>query len=186
MNRQELCFEKAIKMIELGVVQLSEEMDVFKLTDLLIKLEEEKEYKNNKSDNLIDYNDEIVDIKDVGVMDTIDISVSGDNLFYCNDILTKNSFGLPATADFMFALITNEELEALNQILVKQLKNRYSDLNHYKRFVIGIDRSKMKLYDVEESAQTDIIDSGQEDTPPLNTFGNRENKFRKKFDGLKV
>jgi replicative DNA helicase len=99
---------------------------------------------------------------------------------------TSESFGLPATADFMFALITNEELQALNQILVKQLKNRYSDPNRYKRFVIGIDRAKMKLYDVEESAQADIIDSGQEDTPPLNSFGNRENKFRKNFDGLKV
>jgi hypothetical protein len=98
---------------------------------------------------------------------------------------TSESFGLPATADFMFALITNEELEALNQILVKQLKNRYSDPNMYKRFVIGIDRSKMKLYDVEESAQVDIVDSGQED-PPLNTFGNRERKFNKNFDGLKV
>jgi replicative DNA helicase len=99
---------------------------------------------------------------------------------------TSESFGLPATADFMFALITNEELQALNQILVKQLKNRYSDPNQYKRFVIGIDRAKMKLYDVEESAQADIIDSGQEDTPPLNSFGNRENKFRKNFDELKV
>jgi replicative DNA helicase len=99
---------------------------------------------------------------------------------------TSESFGLPATADFMFALITNEELEALNQILVKQLKNRYSDPNQYKRFVVGIDRAKMKLYDVEESAQTDIIDSGQVETPPLNTFGNRESKFRKNFDGIKV
>lgn len=98
---------------------------------------------------------------------------------------TSESFGLPATADFMFALITNEELEALNQILVKQLKNRYSDPNMYKRFVIGIDRAKMKLYDVEESAQVDIVDSGQDD-PPINTFGNRERKFNKNFDGLKV
>jgi replicative DNA helicase len=98
---------------------------------------------------------------------------------------TSESFGLPATADFMFALITNEELEALNQILVKQLKNRYSDPNMYKRFVIGIDRSKMKLYDVEESAQADIVDSGQDD-PPINTFGNREKKFNKNFNGLKV
>jgi len=99
---------------------------------------------------------------------------------------TSESFGLPATADFMFALITNEELQALNQILVKQLKNRYSDLNLHKRFVVGVDKSKMKLYDVEESAQADIVDSGQENTPPLNTFGNRENKFRKNFQGLKV
>ena len=96
---------------------------------------------------------------------------------------TSESFGLPATADFMFALVSNEELEALNQILVKQLKNRYGDPNMYKRFVLGIDRAKMRLYDVEESAQQDIADAGIPDKP-LNTFGNRER--RKDFGGLKV
>jgi replicative DNA helicase len=96
---------------------------------------------------------------------------------------TSESFGLPATADFMFALITNEELEQLNQIMVKQLKNRYSDLNYYKRFMVGVDRSKMRLYDTEQSAQNDIVDSGQVQDKPLNTFGNRE---RSKFQGLKV
>ena len=75
---------------------------------------------------------------------------------------TSESFGLPATADLMFALISTEELEGINQIMVKQLKNRYNDLNLFKRFVVGIDRSKMRLYDVEDSAQTDIVDSGQE------------------------
>lgn len=67
---------------------------------------------------------------------------------------TSESFGLPATADFMFALVSSEELESMNQIMVKQLKNRYSSIDYYKRFVIGIDRSKMTLYDVEESAQS--------------------------------
>lgn len=96
---------------------------------------------------------------------------------------TSESFGLPATADFMFALISTEELEGLNQIMVKQLKNRYSDPNGNKRFVIGIDRAKMKLYDVESSAQVDIADSGQDtEDKPLNTFGNRERKFNKKFE----
>jgi replicative DNA helicase len=98
---------------------------------------------------------------------------------------TSESFGLPATADFMFALITNEELEALGQIMVKQLKNRYSDPNYYKRFVVGVDRSKMRLYDTEQSAQSDIVDSGQPDIP-INTFGNRERKFSNNFEGLKV
>ena len=99
---------------------------------------------------------------------------------------TSESFGLPATADFMFALVTNEELEGLNQILVKQLKNRYSDPNFYKRFVVGIDRAKMRLYDAEQTAQEGLADAGQEDTPALNTFGNRERKFNGKFEGLKV
>ena len=76
---------------------------------------------------------------------------------------TSESFGLPATADLMFALISTEELEGLNQIMVKQLKNRYNDPSIFKRFVVGIDRSKMRLYDVEQSAQDDILDSGQEE-----------------------
>ena len=75
---------------------------------------------------------------------------------------TSESFGLPATADLMFALISTEEFEEQNQIMVKQLKNRYYDPTLNKRFVIGIDRSKMRLYDVEQTAQQNIMDSGQE------------------------
>jgi len=76
---------------------------------------------------------------------------------------TSESFGLPATADFMFALISTEELENLNQIMVKQLKNRYNDPTMNKRFLLGIDRAKMRLYDIEQSAQSGIVDSGQDD-----------------------
>lgn len=93
---------------------------------------------------------------------------------------TSESFGLPATADFMFALVSTEELEKLNQIQVKQLKNRYSDPNKNKRFVVGIDRGKMKLYDVENSAQGDIVDSGQSDVVDYSS------KFKKKYDALKI
>lgn len=70
---------------------------------------------------------------------------------------TSESFGLPATADFMFGLISTEELEQLGQIMVKQLKNRWGDVNAYKRFVVGIDRSKMRLFNVENAAQ-DLVD----------------------------
>ena len=97
---------------------------------------------------------------------------------------TSESFGLPATADLMFALISSEELEELGQIMVKQLKNRYSDPTMYKRFTLGIDRAKMRLYDVDQSGQDGITDSGMPDKP-LNTFGNRD-KPQKKFDGFKV
>ena len=76
---------------------------------------------------------------------------------------TSESFGLPATADLMFALISTEELEGLNQIMVKQLKNRYNDPTMFKRFVVGIDRAKMRLYDCEQKAQEDIVDSGHEE-----------------------
>ena len=92
---------------------------------------------------------------------------------------TSESFGLPATADLMFALISTEELEGLNQIMVKQLKNRYHDPTMNKRFVVGIDRGKMKLYDCEQSAQEDIVDSGQEEE-----YNKPEDKF-KKFAALK-
>ena len=71
---------------------------------------------------------------------------------------TSESFGLPATADLMFALVSTEDLEGLNQIMVKQLKNRYNDPTMNKRFVVGIDRAKMRLYDCEQSAQDDILD----------------------------
>ena len=93
---------------------------------------------------------------------------------------TSESFGLPATADLMFALISTEELEGLNQIMVKQLKNRYNDPTIFKRFVVGIDRAKMRLYDVEQSAQDNILDSGQEEE-----YVNEEKKPKKSFEGFK-
>jgi len=93
---------------------------------------------------------------------------------------TSESFGLPATADLMFALISTEELEGLGQILVKQLKNRYSDPTIHKRFVVGIDRAKMRLYDCEQSAQQDILDNTKEEE-----YDNEEKKPRKSFEGFK-
>ena len=92
---------------------------------------------------------------------------------------TSESFGLPATADLMFALISTEELEQLGQIMVKQLKNRYNDISIFKRFIVGIDRAKMRLYDCEQTAQEDILDSGQEEEY------NYEEKPKKSFDGFK-
>jgi archaellum biogenesis ATPase FlaH len=89
---------------------------------------------------------------------------------------TSESFGLPATADLMFALIATEELDELNQVMVKQLKNRYNDPTKYKRFVIGIDRARMKLYDVEESAQSDIMSDMKIPDKPIATWGDNENK----------
>ena len=88
---------------------------------------------------------------------------------------TSESFGLPATADLMFALISTEELEGLNQIMVKQLKNRYNDPTIFKRFVVGVDRAKMRLYDCEQKAQDDILDNGMEEE-----YNNEEKKTPKK------
>jgi len=109
---------------------------------------------------------------------------------------TSESFGLPATADFMVALISTEELEELGQVMVKQLKNRYGDPNTYKRFVVGIDRSKMRLFDCEQEAQEDL---GYDDSKPMfdrSDFGGRQREDdmsqwatkkmgRKDFSGVK-
>ena len=104
---------------------------------------------------------------------------------------TSESFGLPATVDFMIGLSSSEELEELGQIMVKQLKNRYGDPNLYKRFVVGVDRSKMRLFDVEQTAQDDLVD----DKPVMDKtkFGEedyersrKKPKFdRSKFEGFK-
>jgi len=96
---------------------------------------------------------------------------------------TSESFGLPATADLMFALISTEELEELGQILVKQLKNRYNDPTTHKRFVVGIDRAKMRLYDVEQSAQKDILDSGKEEEYDYEE--SQKSSLKQKFGGFK-
>ena len=88
---------------------------------------------------------------------------------------TSESFGLPATADFMFALISNEELDQMGQIMVKQLKNRYNDPTIHKKFVVGIDRAKMRLYDVEQTAQDQILD-----TEPTVKYNSEEPKFKTK------
>jgi len=95
-------------------------------------------------------------------------------------LLTSESFGLPATADLMFALISTEELEALNQILVKQLKNRYNDPTVRKRFVVGIDRAKMRLYDCEQNAQQDMVDNGSS-----KDYNDKEENVKKSFEGFK-
>jgi len=90
---------------------------------------------------------------------------------------TSESFGLPATADLMLALISNEEMEELGQIMIKQLKNRYNDPTMYKRFVVGIDRAKMRLYDCDQGAQDGIIDAGDIE-PATDT--------KKTFEGFKI
>ena len=100
---------------------------------------------------------------------------------------TSESFGLPATADFMFAIISTEELEQLNQLMVKQLKNRYNDPTQHKRFMIGVDRAKMRLYDVEGSAQLNVTDSGIDlDEETLEDYSFNKMFKQKDFSGIKI
>ena len=87
---------------------------------------------------------------------------------------TSVSFVLPATADFMFALTTSEEMDELDQVMIKQLKNRYNDPTHLRRLVRGNDRSKMRLYDVEDSAQDELFDSPDNDNERESKFGGWE------------
>ncbi len=95
---------------------------------------------------------------------------------------TSESFGLPATADLMFALISSEDLESMGQIMVKQLKNRYNDPSYYKRFTVGVDRAKMKLYDVEQSAQQGLADAGHQGVGANNKIKHE----KKNFEGFKI
>jgi hypothetical protein len=99
---------------------------------------------------------------------------------------TSESFGLPATADFMFALISSEELEELDQMVVKQLKNRYNDPTIFKRFVIGVDRSRMKLYDCEQEAQEELFENtGVDDSIPVHDRGRNDGQ-RRDYSSFKV
>lgn len=124
--------------------------------------------------------EKITKIEKVGVDKTIDIEVTGNHLFFANNILTHNSssdveltdtsesFGLPATCDLMVALISTEQLESQNQIMVKQLKNRYNDPAMNKRFAVGVDRSKMRLYDLEDPTHGLVADSHVAVAPAVN------------------
>lgn len=122
---------------------------------------------------------------DVPILTATQVTRGGYNSSDVELTDTSESFGLPATADLMFALIASEELDELNQLMVKQLKNRYADPSNYKRFVIGVDRSKMKLYNVEESAQEGLTDAGQDDVPAFDKgdFG-KGLKRERKFEGF--
>lgn len=141
--------------------------------------------------------DEIVSITKLDIRKTIDIEVSGNHLFYANGILTHNStgdveltstsesMGSAHTADAIFALITSEELDSMGQLMIKQLKNRWGDLSYYRRFVVGIDRSKMKLYNLEDTAQSNIQTEPKDDKAGFDKskFGEQaERRGKKKFD----
>jgi len=98
---------------------------------------------------------------------------------------TSESFGLPATADFMFALITTEELDKRNQVMVKQLKNRYNDVATNRKFVVGINRAKMKLYNLEASEQDGLVGTGEEQDVGFDSVKKFSGKFKKKHDWIK-
>ncbi len=133
-------------------------------------------------------------------IEMIDIEVNGNHLFFANNILTHNSnsdiditnvsesMGISHTVDLFLVLISNEALEKLNQIMVKQLKNRYNDISKHKRFTIGVDRSKMRLYDLADPMANITVDGGsQSSTPAPSQFIAGKTSVRaNNFGGFKV
>lgn len=150
------------------------------IADTLIKEELEKAEQAKLNESLIDFNDEIVEIEVLDNQEMVDITVSRDNLFYANGILTKNSMGIPATADLMLSLSRTEELDGLGQVLWKQLKNRYGNKVNNLRFVTGVDLEKQTIYDVNQQEQKDLVvvppQSGPSDT----------SRFKDKFANFKM
>ena len=126
--KNENLYNKCLKIAN----NLIDTSDLHELSNFLYELELEKIEMDKITDLEIEYNDEIEEMEYVGEKETIDISVSGDNLFYCNNILTKNSYGLPAVVDCLVAMYANEELQNENIIIWKMLKNRFGGIVNYK------------------------------------------------------
>lgn len=159
---EDRAFHVAQRIAESNLIDLNEEFNIFDLTNLLIKTQQERDEKNEFTDKQINYNDEIISIEEVGELETIDISVTGDNLFYCSNILTKNSMGIPAIADWFLAIINTDELKELNQTMFRQLKNRYAGIADYEKFILGVDTKKQKLFDLDSGEEVKTLSKPKE------------------------
>jgi len=136
-----------VKLMQLLKV-VDEESTTDELVDVLMKIYQEQDDKNIITDKLIDYNDEIISIDDIGDCETIDITVTGDSLFLCNDILTKNSVGLAATADVIVSIYQNEEDRELGIIRLGMMKNRYGTRGHTQ--AMRIDYPTLPIHQAED------------------------------------
>ena len=151
--------EQKVKLMQmLGLTD--NETKTEKYVDMMKLVLQEQEDKNNITDSLINYNDEIVDIEFLGDMETIDISVTGDQLFYCNDILTKNSIGIAATADVILSIFQTEEDVEMNHIRLGMMKNRYGPRGMVKNMKINYNT----LTITEADDQEEMIEGGDEFT----------------------
>jgi hypothetical protein len=145
-NIYEKCLVQADKLMKFDS---SIELDIFQIADYIYKEEINKKEREEYTDQkLINFNDEIIEIEELDERELIDISVSGDNLFYANDILTKNSFGLPATLDWFIAVTQDEVLKDNGQQCVHLLKTRWGNKSHAKPELVNIDWDKMRYSDV--------------------------------------
>ncbi|URY16017.1 DNA primase/helicase [Shigella phage ESh36] len=139
-----------------------------------------------KTDKLLDYNDEVLKIEELEEDMMYDISVAGDQLFYANGILTKNSAGLPATADFMLAVIETEELAAAEQQLIKQIKSRYGDKNKWNKFLMGVQKGNQKWVEIEQdSTPTEVSEvAGSQQIQAEQNRYQRNESTRAQLDAL--
>lgn len=157
-----MCLKAAQKIIDSRMI--SGDVEISDVADYLYKEESNKlERESFVEENYIPYDDEIVSIEEIEDTDLIDISVSGDNLFYANGVLTKNSFGLPATADWMGAIVTSENLMEMNQQLIINLKTRYgAKKKESKSQLVEVEFEKMRYKDVvdgmDDSTETKAIE----------------------------
>lgn len=156
------------------------DIDVECLIDAIVKEEFEKAETAMQLEQSLSFDDEIVEVEYIGEMEMVDITVSRDNLFFANDILTKNSFGVPATADYMLAVMRTEEHDDLNQVLCKQIKSRYANKGDKLRFVLGVDQQKQRYYDVEDNG---ITTPARVEQPTPTSFGSSK-KTTSRLSGL--
>jgi hypothetical protein len=151
-----LAYTYAVKMFDVRSALGIELSTVGELTDLLFEMFKDKAKQDFKTDQLIDYNDEIVSIVELSDEQTVDITVSKDSLFYANNILTKNSIGLPQSLDFFIALVTNEELMEMGRQMMILLKTRFGNKQNAKSQLVGIDFDKMRYYDIESDTSSQV------------------------------
>lgn len=145
-----ICYEKAMFYSTGTAAKFNNIDDIDATARLLYQAEVEKYERDLKIELLLDYDDEIVEIEEMDEIELMDITVTNDSLFYANGILTKNSSGHAMTADFMLGLISTDELIALGEVRIKQLKNRWGSIHEFSSFLLKMDRKKMKLYQDDE------------------------------------
>jgi hypothetical protein len=184
---RELCFHKAQQYLQDKLMCSLDDID--DIAKVLFQTEIEKYSRDLEIEKLLDYTDEIVSIEELNDRELIDITVSQDSLFYANNILTKNSHGLAMTCDLLIAIIRTEELDEMNQMMFQQLKNRYNDVTASRRFVVGVDRPRMRLYDVSQPEKNLVGNKKEEDDVPgfdKGRFGQGMKAERKDFSQIKV
>lgn len=160
--------------------------DFFAICDAIVNEEVEKAQAAKEAEQYLLFDDEIVEIEELGEIELMDITVSRDNLFYANGILTKNSMGLPQAADFMLSLTRSEDLDAVGQLMMKQLKTRYNNKSSKLRFTIGIDLEKQQWKNVDEGRRVQLAQEDDKFRTSMKKFGDSDPKqsLKSKFSAI--